>query len=93
MTHVNGPSKKKLSVYQQDSSPVLGIIERVRLENLMCHSEFEWSPNPCVNFVTGANGSGKSSVLQGESSADRKPVLRSRPLLSALATATNLKIK
>jgi len=31
----------------------------------MCHTEFLWEPNPCVNFVTGNNGSGKSSVLQG----------------------------
>jgi hypothetical protein len=63
--HVNGPVKKKLVTYQPDPGPVLGIIERVRLENFMCHSEFEWCPNQCVNFVTGSNGSGKSSVLQG----------------------------
>ena len=31
----------------------------------MCHSEFTWQPNSRVNFVTGANGSGKSSVMQG----------------------------
>merc|ERR1712079_836331 len=31
----------------------------------MCHGSFEWSPNRNVNFVTGANGSGKSSILQG----------------------------
>jgi len=44
---------------------MLGIIERIKLENFMCHSSFEWRPNSCVNFVTGANGSGKSSILQG----------------------------
>jgi len=31
----------------------------------MCHEEFDWEPNKNVNFVTGVNGSGKSSVLQG----------------------------
>ena len=31
----------------------------------MCHSSFEWKPNNCVNFITGSNGSGKSSILQG----------------------------
>ena len=72
--HANGPSRKRLVTagskaaqgYQPDSGPVLGIIERVSLENFMCHSKFEWRPNSCVNFVTGANGSGKSSILQGK---------------------------
>jgi len=31
----------------------------------MCHGELDWEPNKNVNFVTGVNGSGKSSVLQG----------------------------
>ncbi len=31
----------------------------------MCHEELDWAPNKNVNFVTGLNGSGKSSVLQG----------------------------
>merc|ERR1719357_433365 len=31
----------------------------------MCHEELDWEPNKNVNFVTGVNGSGKSSVLQG----------------------------
>ena len=42
-----------------------GIIQKVSLANFMCHGSFEWSPNRNVNFVTGANGSGKSSILQG----------------------------
>ena len=31
----------------------------------MCHSNFEWAPNKSINFLTGQNGSGKSSILQG----------------------------
>ena len=42
-----------------------GIIQKICLRNFMCHSEFDWEPNKNVNFVTGANGSGKSSILQG----------------------------
>lgn len=42
-----------------------GIIQRIRLEHFMCHEELDWEPNKNVNFVTGVNGSGKSSVLQG----------------------------
>jgi len=47
-----------------DREDVIGIIEKIRLENFMCHSNFIWEPNTCVNFVTGSNGSGKSSILQ-----------------------------
>ena len=42
-----------------------GIIEKVSLEGFMCHDSLEWQPNSRVNFVTGQNGAGKSSVLQG----------------------------
>ena len=58
----NGGSKAKVS--KTDSS-ACGIIKRISLNNFMCHGEFEWNPNKNVNFVTGANGSGKSSILQG----------------------------
>jgi len=51
--------------HQTESSAGVGIIERVFLENFMCHNALTWEPNHRVNFVTGANGSGKSSVLQG----------------------------
>ena len=43
----------------------VGIIEKVCLEGFMCHDRLEWQPNSRVNFVTGQNGAGKSSVLQG----------------------------
>jgi len=51
--------------HQSESSAGVGIIEKVVLENFMCHSNLTWEPNHRVNFVTGMNGSGKSSVLQG----------------------------
>ena len=34
----------------------------------MCHQEFDWSPSKNVNLLTGVNGSGKSSILQGMNS-------------------------
>ncbi|NXJ83163.1 SMC6 protein, partial [Trogon melanurus] len=42
----------------------VGIIESIQLKNFMCHSmlgPFQFGSN--LNFVTGSNGSGKSSVL------------------------------
>ena len=47
-------------IYLQHLCPCL----QVYIENFMCHSQFTWTPNQRVNFVTGANGSGKSSMLQ-----------------------------
>ena len=42
-----------------------GNICQIYLENFMTHQEFgPWKPNPRVNLITGANGSGKSSILQ-----------------------------
>ena len=42
-----------------------GNICEIYLENFMTHQEFgPWKPNPRVNLITGANGSGKSSILQ-----------------------------
>ena len=58
----NGGSKAKAA--KTDGS-ACGIIKRIILNNFMCHADFEWTPNRNVNFVTGANGSGKSSILQG----------------------------
>ena len=44
---------------------VNGIVQKIKLSNFMCHAMFEWDPNTNINFVIGANGSGKSSILQG----------------------------
>ena len=41
-----------------------GIIQKVKLENFMCHSELTLEPNGNINFITGDNGAGKSSLLQ-----------------------------
>ena len=47
------------------SSSEPGVIEKVYLENFMCHDSLTWEPHQRINFVTGQNGAGKSSVLQG----------------------------
>lgn len=40
-----------------------GQVLRVFMKNLRCHKFMEVRPITRVNFVTGANGSGKSTIL------------------------------
>ena len=47
-----------------DSGGVMGHIVKVHLKDFMVHRDFEWRPGHCINFITGKNGSGKSSLLQ-----------------------------
>ena len=58
-------SKSARLHYSEAEEDRAGIIEKVSLEGFMCHESLEWQPNSRVNFVTGQNGAGKSSVLQG----------------------------
>lgn len=39
-----------------------GKLKKVLLKNFMCHDHFEIEFNPCVNFIHGRNGSGKSAI-------------------------------
>eukprot|EP00198_Chlamydomonas_reinhardtii_P007560 XP_001696897.1 structural maintenance of chromosomes protein 6A [Chlamydomonas reinhardtii] len=41
-----------------------GHVDRIRVENFMCHSNFELQLGPHVTLVSGTNGSGKSAVIQ-----------------------------
>ncbi|XP_028192825.1 structural maintenance of chromosomes protein 6A-like [Glycine soja] len=43
--------------------PTAGIVKQLRLENFMCHSKHETEFGNHVNFITGQNGSGKSTIL------------------------------
>lgn len=40
-----------------------GKIKRMFLKNFMCHDAMEVEFNQKVNFIVGANGSGKSAIL------------------------------
>ncbi|PRQ59796.1 putative structural maintenance of chromosomes protein [Rosa chinensis] len=40
-----------------------GIVQKIRLENFMCHSSLQIELGDWVNFITGQNGSGKSAIL------------------------------
>lgn len=40
-----------------------GMILKVHMENFMCHSKFTITLGKMLNFITGANGSGKSAVV------------------------------
>ncbi|XP_050384899.1 structural maintenance of chromosomes protein 6A [Argentina anserina] len=43
--------------------PKAGIVQKIRLENFMCHSSLQIELGDWVNFITGQNGSGKSAIL------------------------------
>ena len=40
-----------------------GIITRVYMKNFMCHAQLDYRPTERLNFLHGANGSGKVSVM------------------------------
>ncbi|XP_020973885.1 structural maintenance of chromosomes protein 6B isoform X1 [Arachis ipaensis] len=49
--------------YEQQPQHTAGTIKKIRLENFMCHENFEMEFVNAVNFVLGQNGSGKSAIL------------------------------
>lgn len=40
-----------------------GVIMEIHIKNFMCHSNVRVPFGPLINFITGANGSGKSAIL------------------------------
>ena len=50
---------------RRDSAGSEGIIQKIVLTNFMCHKHLKIEMGPQINFVTGANGSGKSAILVG----------------------------
>ena len=58
-------SEKTLNEEPENQTYVDGSIKYVSLQNFMTFQNFTYVPGPKINIVTGANGSGKSSFLQG----------------------------
>jgi len=40
------------------------MIEQVKVRHLRCHEDLVWTISPGLNLITGANGSGKTSLLE-----------------------------
>ena len=58
------PRREKQQEVGSEDGGVMGHIVKVHLKDFMVHRDFEWRPGHCINFITGKNGSGKSSLLQ-----------------------------
>jgi len=58
------PTVKKSRTSNRNPNCAVGVIQKIVLENFMCHSKLTLEPNANINFITGANGAGKSSILQ-----------------------------
>ena len=46
-----------------DRPPEAGVIHQIYCENFMCHRKLKVTMNQNINFISGANGSGKSAIL------------------------------
>eukprot|EP00795_Rhopilema_esculentum_P017575 gene17575-9207_t len=51
--------------FEVQNEAEVGIIERITLQNFMCHKFLEINFGPNVNFIIGKNGSGKSAIMTG----------------------------
>ncbi|CAN6633291.1 structural maintenance of chromosomes protein 6 [Trichomonascus vanleenenianus] len=60
-------SDEEVDGYEEEDDPTKftrpGQIMKVELMNFMCHDELSVEFKPRMNFITGANGSGKSTIL------------------------------
>ena len=70
-TRMRTPAPTPRSADWPDSSPektrglefIAGLIKEIYCENFMCHKKLEIKLGRRINFINGANGSGKSAIL------------------------------
>ena len=57
------PEEPASASRQQRPFP-MGSVTQIELKDFMCHAHLKFETGPDINLITGANGSGKSSILQ-----------------------------
>lgn len=55
--------KQQMSRMGENMASEQGVIMEIHIRNFMCHSNVRVPFGPLINFITGANGSGKSAIL------------------------------
>lgn len=55
--------KQQMSMVGENLASEQGVIMEIHIRNFMCHSNVRVPFGPLINFITGANGSGKSAIL------------------------------
>ncbi|MHB1512130.1 MAG: DNA replication/repair protein RecF [Acidiferrobacter sp.] len=60
-------------------------ITALDFKDVRCLQSIEWSPSPGMNLIVGANGAGKTSLLEGISLAGTGKTLRSGSVRAAIA--------